>query len=218
MIEIYGVRSDQLPNAEDLKGMISQSWVDAWQKQHSGMKKEECVRSGLAGLLLLRCSGVEGTLTYSDRGRPYLADFKADFSISHTDGWIFCAVSRDASDCRVGLDAESGSRLRLETVPALVKRWFSLKEQELLGDAPDLQAFLRIWTRKEALVKWQGEGLSKLHKADTASASDEHGLAFFEYRVENVFLSLCASANAVVSKEIRLLSQEEIEALNKNPL
>ena len=79
------------------------------------------------------------------------------------------------------------------------------------SDFPDLKDFLRIWTRKEALVKWQGEGLSRLHLADTVAAPNDYGISFFEFRAEDIFITLCASAKATVSNEICFLTNEEIE-------
>ena len=212
MVQLYGVCLDRLPSADLLKKMIGKEWEESWQNQHPTLQKEEAARSSLAGLFLLRFSGREGLLAYSEKGKPYLVDYKADFGITHTGEWIFCAVSSAEFGGGVGLDAESGSRLRRESIQSLSKRWLSEKEQELLGDAPDLQAFLKLWTRKEALVKWQGEGISRLHCADTVCAPEKYGISFFEYQVENIFITLCTSAKETVSNKIQFLSREEIAA------
>jgi len=95
----------------------------------------------------------------SANGKPELAEPSGvAFNTSHADGLAVVAV---ATDCQVGVDVE-----RARPVPDcldIARRLFSARERERVESAPASQrseAFLRIWTRKEAYVKFVGTGLS----------------------------------------------------------
>ncbi len=108
-------------------------------------------------------------------GRPFLPDAGGlDFSVSHSGSTVALAYSWG---CRVGLDLEVLDR-RLD-VAALSERVLSDSEAVPFHGMPeDAQrpAFLRLWTRKEAVLKLTGHGLavplSEVHVAgDTAQVS-----------------------------------------------
>lgn len=97
-------------------------------------------------------------LKYTDYGRPYLKDHPY-FNISHSEQWVVCAV---AKDIQLGIDVE---KLRKINFLALSKRYFHYNEQQLIKNSTD---FFHLWTRKEAVLKAQGQGLrSKLKQLDT---------------------------------------------------
>jgi 4'-phosphopantetheinyl transferase len=93
-------------------------------------------------------------------GKPELLDASADlcFSVSHSGDWIVVAVTSGGA---VGVDVEQRGRPRdLLGVARLV---LSAGERAVLdGCPPDARAcgFLRYWTRKEAIVKATGDGLT----------------------------------------------------------
>ncbi|MBQ2735378.1 MAG: 4-phosphopantetheinyl transferase family protein, partial [Clostridia bacterium] len=64
--------------------------------------------------------------------------------------------------------------------------WLTPAERRAWEQDPTAAHFLRIWTRKEALVKRNGMGLRALHAADS-EASDLH---FFEVRAGEILLTL----------------------------
>lgn len=86
-------------------------------------------------------------------GKPYFVDSPWHFSISHTRGHVFCALSRQP----VGLDAENlGRKLN----PALAEKILSPGEMERYLAAPDWhRALLSLWVLKEAQAKLTGQGL-----------------------------------------------------------
>jgi 4'-phosphopantetheinyl transferase len=79
------------------------------------------------------------------------------FGVSHTDGMALLAF---AWDCRVGVDIEQ--RIDGLDTPGIGRGIFSATEEKMLDAArPDSAAsLLSIWTRKEALLKALGTGLS----------------------------------------------------------
>ncbi|MBQ8309734.1 MAG: 4'-phosphopantetheinyl transferase superfamily protein [Clostridia bacterium] len=202
MIRIFGIKTDALPSCETILADLSEEWISVWSMRHGDpmhAKNSLSMRQSLGGLLLLHRMGADGRLCYEDGGRPYLADASADFSITHTDGFVLCALETDSCTPRVGLDAESLSRISTLSYPALASRWFAPAEQKMFDASPTPECFARIWTRKEALVKYRGTGLSGLHAADTAVA-EKSGIRFTEYRVGDVLVTLCHATEGAPKK------------------
>ena len=101
--------------------------------------------------ILTEYFGVENPrISRTETGKPYLIDTPLFFSVSHTDGLIFIAVS----DCNVGIDAERNDRH--VDYQKIIKR-FPEDERALIRSSTD---FLRHWTVKESAVKWLGSSLS----------------------------------------------------------
>ena len=84
-------------------------------------------------------------------GKPYFPDSDWHFSISHTDHFVFCALS----EFNIGLDAEEKGR---KVTPAMLEKFTSDAEKSRLGADPQ-DAFLRLWVLKEAQSKLTGRGM-----------------------------------------------------------
>ena len=96
-------------------------------------------------------------IAVTPRGKPYFPDGVWHFSISHTDHYAFCALSRH----NIGLDAEEKGR---KVTWAMVEKFASETEKSRLGDDPQ-DAFLRLWVLKEANSKLTGRGMGNWLKA-----------------------------------------------------
>ena len=93
------------------------------------------------------------TIEKNEKGKPFLVEFPdIHFNISHCDGLAVCGIS----DREIGVDAEL---IRNYNGKAM-KRIFSAEEQSLIAasENPDTD-FFRIWTLKESLCKFTGEGI-----------------------------------------------------------
>ena len=189
MIRIYGISADSLPAEEMMQARIGEQWTAAWKERHPSLTGS-AARLSLGGLYLLRESGAEGELSYTEMGRPFLKGQGIDFSISHTRDAVFCAVG-DGS-CTVGLDAEDLSRLSVNKPDAMAARWFCEAERVQFERNPTPNTFLSIWTRKEAFVKRTGEGMRKLRLADTFAPCGEDKTAFWTFWTNDVCVTLCA--------------------------
>ena len=92
---------------------------------------------------------------YGPQGKPALPDGPS-FNLSHSGGFACLAIHPTA---KLGVDIEA-----FRTVEAgVAERFFSTTENEALAALPisDKEAgFFRCWTRKEALIKAIGGGLS----------------------------------------------------------
>ena len=115
-------------------------------------------------LFLARCLGVDpATVRYETgvHGKPRLLPGlpPLEFNLSHSEGLGLLAVARDRS---VGVDIE-----RIRDMPDarnIAQTYFSVAEREALRSLPLAEqeaAFFYCWTRKEAVIKAVGEGLSR---------------------------------------------------------
>jgi len=98
----------------------------------------------------------------NDYGKPFitypLLKSPLFFNLSHTDGLIILAVSREVE---LGVDIEC--RKRASHSLSIANHFFSKKECEYLFGLPVHQQsdhFLTLWTLKESYIKARGMGLS----------------------------------------------------------
>jgi len=217
MIEIFGIQLSQLPELHRIVSLLDPRFYEGWKKTHLRMREELACRASLGALLLLQMAGVKGHLCYDENRRPFLAEGGLDFSITHTVHHAFCAIEREESigesSPRVGIDAENFSRVSGIRICPMAARWFTKEEHEAFLVHPTEDHFLRVWTKKEALVKWTGEGLLGLQRADTLQAEQVLGVRFREYRVEDAYVALCCREGAVPPNEIRMIPDSEIAKL-----
>jgi 4'-phosphopantetheinyl transferase len=100
---------------------------------------------------------------FSANGKPAFApDFAGagiHFNLAHTEDLALIAVTRIG---QIGVDVECVRPVK--DVDALVARFFSERENKLFQKVPDEQkpaAFFNLWTRKEAMLKATGEGITR---------------------------------------------------------
>ena len=97
----------------------------------------------------------EVEIAHDEKGKPFCPSASFSVSLSHSGNYIAVAVGREA----VGVDVEK----KRKTVPAVAKRWFRPEENALLQkkEEPErTRLFFRLWTLKEAALKYVGKGLS----------------------------------------------------------
>ena len=92
-------------------------------------------------------------IAVTERGKPYFVDSPWHFSISHSKGHIFCALS----ERNIGIDGEEMDR---KVNLKLAEKILSPKEKAQFDAAADQRlALLRFWVLKEARSKLTGEGI-----------------------------------------------------------
>jgi 4'-phosphopantetheinyl transferase len=98
----------------------------------------------------------------SQHGRPYIdSDVLLDYSVAHSGDQLVLALSRGDYDSRgmgsrVGIDIELRSALCLDALDAVCSPY----ERRNLVSLVDARELVKVWTRKEALLKSSGHGLS----------------------------------------------------------
>ena len=110
-------------------------------------------RNLLAQMYLRHVGAPMPNILITQRGKPYFADSPWHFSISHSKGHVFCALSQK----RIGIDAEELDR---KIRPELAQKILSPMERRQYDAAEDKRkALLTFWVLKEAQAKCTGEGL-----------------------------------------------------------
>lgn len=118
---------------------------------------------------------------YNEFGKPSLPNLPIHFSLSHCKDAVACAVS----DQNIGVDVESIVAYN----PDVARKVCSKEELAMLeqSDKKDLE-FSTMWTKKEAVAKYEGFGLSvPLSKLDIQRYSLDTNV--YEFCV----LSICYS-------------------------
>jgi 4'-phosphopantetheinyl transferase len=105
-------------------------------------------------------AGKDIVFGYEATGRPYLVDIAAapDFNVSHSDDVVLIAISRVG---RIGVDIEAVRPM--EDLQGLAGQMMHPVEWDSFIGLPADQRtahFFQLWTRKEALLKASGVGLS----------------------------------------------------------
>ncbi|WP_373376169.1 4'-phosphopantetheinyl transferase superfamily protein [Cupriavidus nantongensis] len=132
--------------------------------RHARHRNGYIARRGLLRWLVggyLHCRPEALRFIVSAYGKPVLQwpQARLAFSVSHTDGLALLAFARD---CRLGVDVERrAGGVKVADVPGFGRGIFSAQEAQVLARARlSAEALLSIWTRKEALLKALGTGLS----------------------------------------------------------
>ena len=146
------------------------------------------------------------SIVNDDLGKPYIEGHeKIFFNISHTHNVIAIAFS----DNKVGVDIEKET----ENSVGIAKRFFTEEEYEYIVEISEepMKAFLEIWTKKEAFVKYLGLGLRK-PLDDFCVVNDSLKDKFLTLQRENCVVSYY-DGNDKDGVEIIKLTEKEIEKL-----
>lgn len=130
------------------------------------------------------CAPCELSYGYTKFGKPFLLkqkdEKKINFNMTHTSDTVCIVVS---GKDEVGIDLEQ-VRSSLDWYN-IAKQYFSRNELlylESLSDIEQTNAFFLMWTRKEAMLKASGVGLSGLEELEdfsVTSSTDKHTLISF---------------------------------------
>jgi len=153
----------------------------ARQKVLRRLRRPEDLKNSLLGMQLLKAgmnhlkfrgfhlSGVH----YSANRKPYLSA-EVDFSISHSGELVVCALTRNG---RVGIDTE---KLRPVSIHSFSK---FLSASECLDPGDSSNAFIDLWTCKEATLKGCGDcRLDQLKDVTVSGDAARIGTRFFYLR------------------------------------
>jgi len=122
-----------------------------WEDRHRGLfgkllLLEELGQYGYASDCLER-------LSYNDFGKPFL-DSRINFNISHSGGYIACAVSDKE---KIGIDIEAVRHINLSDF----KRYMNAGEWRIIrASGTQYEEFYKYWTKKESVMKADGRGFS----------------------------------------------------------
>lgn len=182
---------------EPLLQFLSAEKRDKILKFHFDIDKKLSVASDLFIRYLacqyLNVNNSELRFGRNEYGKPFLVDVDDfHYNISHTRNAITVGVSQTP----IGVDVE---RIR-GFQNAIVKRFFSKKEKQYVesDNENSSKRFYEIWTKKEAYVKWIGEGLSiPLRSFDVLA--DPMSCCLETVQIDNYAVSICRTENRYLS-------------------
>ncbi len=201
MIRICAIKTEDLSSVALSADRLSFD-VGAAKRESLSRARDKTAAASLAGLFLLQkmaldvgISLADRTLAYEAGGRPYFPDAPIDFSITHTEGLVACALSvgKSPPPHRVGLDAEALGSRTPQSMERISARFFCDSERALFLSSPDESTFLEIWTGKEALCKQDGIGLSGISRYDALAPAPSR---LTRYRLPGFVLTLAAPQGA----------------------
>ena len=170
------------------------------REQVMRLRRVEDRQAALAAWLLLQralqqCYGIAemGQWKFGAGGKPFLASCPhIHFNLSHTAGVAVCAVD----EAPVGVDVERVVPLD----PDVLACTMNCDEQtSITASGHPEETFMHLWTRKEALLKLTGHGLTDDLPAALTGA---HGVALHTFSpVQGVICSL-ASHHPIIAPEI----------------
>lgn len=119
-------------------------------------------------------------IVYDPYGKPYLRDYPdVHFNISHSGMYVACAVA----DRPVGIDVQMISEYK----PNVADRVCSKAELAKIAASDNPAAeFTKLWTRKEAYVKWTGEGIGRI----MSPVKQMEHVCLTTYSLNDAFLSV----------------------------
>lgn len=180
--------------ADDLPAKIALLSPDEQARMSRFMRPEDQARFAVCHvalrLLLGRYLGIPPhfiSFEKNEHGKPALLSTPSGnplhFNLSHTSGLGIIAIAQGLT---VGVDIEKIRPVERD----IAQRYFSAREQADLQDLQGeewLHAFFRCWTRKEAILKAEGVGLSGQLDAFDVSLRPEAPAAVLSVRAAAAF-------------------------------
>jgi 4'-phosphopantetheinyl transferase len=160
-IDVWLANLDAAAN-QNLYDLLSPDERDRAGKFHAAVDRQRFIASRailrtLLGRYLALAPQVI-SFSYGAYGKPTLSEYGLHFNLSHSHGLALIAFS---SSSPLGVDLEL-----VRTLPDLLQVGASIfssaeaKEFETIAPPDQPAAFFKCWTRKEALIKALGTGLS----------------------------------------------------------
>lgn len=130
-------------------------------------------------------------LARGEYGKPYFWSSTLKFNLSHSQGYVACAVS-DSDE--IGIDIEAALPTE-DRAKKLAKRFFEDTDKKAVEEDPTV--FTRLWSEKEAKAKFFGISLAEFleHKKKVATneqkAQENQNTSLHRFSFCNIPVTLC---------------------------
>lgn len=136
------------------------------------------------------------TLCKAENGKPYLKGNGLHFNFSHCLKRVVCTVS----EVKVGCDVQDIRHLN----ERVTMRFFAPEECDALSlsDKKD-EHFTKLWTLKEAILKYKGDGISaglghyRFNEFLTCESFSAYGLNFHSFEKDGFIYGICSETKDV---------------------
>jgi phosphopantetheinyl transferase len=154
-----------------IKSILSEPSIEEWNELSNGLPndlidkanhfknwKQRALRLRgwqllLAELNKLQCPELINNISYGDKGKPFFENGNIFFNISNTKNTVILVVS----NAEIGVDLEFSRSPKKN----IYSRVFCSEEIAFLeASTNETYEFIRLWTRKESVVKLFGGGIS----------------------------------------------------------
>lgn len=130
-------------------------------------------------------------LSRGEYGKPYFLNSTLKFNLSHSHGYVACALS-DSDE--VGVDIEAALPTE-DHAKKLAERFFDASEKKAVEEDPTV--FTRLWSEKEAKAKFFGTNLAEFLEKEKETATNEknvqetHNVSLHRFSFCNIPVTLC---------------------------
>jgi len=189
---ILTVMPELMPNDFDtLLSLVSPEKQKRIKQFHSFRDAQNCLLGDiLARIEICHATGLgKKQLEFSSNayGKPFLVNnTHIHFNISHTDGYVVCAVA----DQSVGVDIELMKSVDMK----IAKRFFMPDETAYIMAGDNICRFYEVWTKKESRMKWEGKGLYKPLTSFSVLALNHYERIYYHeaFKNEKVICHVCS--------------------------
>ena len=177
------------------ENLYARATLDRKQRADQYRRREDALRCLAAGELLRRIVEqelglTEFTVVQDPDGKPHIAgQDNFHYNLSHSGNRVVIAWGHSP----VGVDVQKmDQKVGKE---ALAKRYFTHEEQEFILEQPEVidERFYRVWTGKEAYLKYLGTGLTKSLASFSVLSPDIAPLLKTRSLPDGYCISLCSS-------------------------
>lgn len=161
--------------------------------QKANLKRKESVVAKAALCLLLKekYGLTDFEVDCDENGKPFITGNCEFFNLSHSADLTLCVCGNEKVGCDIQEIKPYNSKV--------AKRFFTEKEYNILEKSDDSAlAFTRIWTLKESVLKFSGEGITGgLDRYDFSTyykhdAFEYEGLKFMTLELSGYVASFCS--------------------------
>lgn len=131
---------------------------------------QSAAATALLGVMLREKGLPEGKLTLRrlENGRPYFERSDLDFSLSHTDNAVMCAVTEKG---RIGCDIQCDRNYPQDRLLRLAEFFMTERQLSEFSESADkTDFFYRLWTLKEACLKCAGGNMKTADAVEAETA------------------------------------------------
>ena len=190
-------------NVESIKKALPKSFREKNESYINSLlskKHQDSLMQSFLGLLLLSSLmedlEIDQSIGRDEYGRPFFINEKnIDFNISHSNSLVACAlcISNSANEkARIGIDCEE---IYKKDPLSMADRFFTKEEAEIIRNSNEAKyTFTRIWTQKEAYLKYKGTGLTEPLNSFNVSSIPSH-LQLETFEKMNNIVTLCYDPN-----------------------